>query len=483
MADITGIQYFDITPTNKKEVYSFRQGGGAMTFRFEANPSLLLDLSTLRLNYRMRIVSGSTPFNTDPSGNDGQGRPINGDTLFHCGVSGTYSEGDSQEILQNCRVGGASVIDTITLTNLNNSVMEQVRAYPRKEASILPLTRGMDDYTSYMTFTNGATGKNMSNQLLANADTFCSMPLRTGLIQTGADLPLGNSGGLMIELRLNSDQNVLFGEDAPKNGGAYYMLYDLSLSGRYKVASKPVSPQKIPLSYSAYQSINSLIQTNDETTNFNLAEDNVLTMWNNLINSSHLNNYNKDSYATPPIIKESNLSDRKEFIEDITFNRQGAKFPLEYQIEERDIVEQLDYQGTGQYINYMPTDTLRLRSWLDAVVPYDRLRHSLICPATENTGLADDDKQSSFVLFEEQRQNLANANNVLVGRKRAERQGIYGFGVRVDRTNTNRGMNYDNASYAQRVKSKLSTAQNEMVNTFVLGTHQLVASPQGVIVN
>ena len=65
----------------------------------------------------------------------------------------------------------------------------------------------------------------------------------------------------------------------------------------------------------------------------------------------------------------------------------------------------------------------------------------------------------------------------------AEGQGIYGFGVRIDRTNSNKGMNYDNASYAQRVKSKLSTQQNEMVYSFVLGTHQLIASPAGVIVS
>tara|TARA_R110000764_G_scaffold133157_1_gene221101 strand:+ start:2232 stop:3674 length:1443 start_codon:yes stop_codon:yes gene_type:complete len=480
MADITGIQYFEITPTNKKDVYSFRQGGGAITFKFEGNPSLLLDLSTLRLNYRMRIVSGATAFNSDPAG-AGQGRPQNASTLGAFGGT-TASISAPVEILNNCRVGSASLIDTITLTNLNGAVMEQVRNYPRKEATILPLTRGMDDYTSYMNYTNGATAKNMSQQLTCNGDIECSMPLRTGLLQTGADLPLGNIGGLIMELRLNSDQNVLFGGNAGDNGGAYYMLYDLCLTGRYKVASKPLSPQKVPLQYSAYQSINSLIQTNDETTNFNLAESNALTLWNNIINSSNLNNYSTDSYATPPILKvTADTTSHKEFITDLTFNRQGAKYPLEYQIEERDIVEQLSY--TAQYINYMPMDTLRLRSWLDAVVPFDRLNHALICPASENTGLADADRQTSFVLFGDQRQNLASAAQVLQGRMDAQAQGIYGFGVRVDRTNSNRGMNYDNASYSQRVRSKLSTSQNEMVYSFVLGTHQLVASPQGVMVN
>ena len=480
MASITGIQYFDITPTNKKEVYSFRQGGGAISFRFEANPSLLLDTSTLRLNYRMRIVSGSTPFNTDPD-DDGQGRPNNGNELTDIGAGTPSVNTTPHEILYNCRVGGASILDSITLSNLNNSVMEQVRNYPRKEASVLPLTRGMDDYSSYMNFTNGATAKNMGSQYLANADIFCSMPIRTGLLQTGADLPLGNVGGLLLELRLNSDQNVLFGGQAGSDGGAYYMLYDLSLTGRYKVASKPLAPQKVPITYSAYQSINSLLQTNDETTNFNLAESNALTIWNNIINSSHLNNYARDSYATPPILKEvAGATNHKEFIEDLTFNRAGAKYPLEYQIEERDIVEQLKY--TAQAIDYMPIDTLRIRSWLDAVIPFSKIRHSLICLASENAGLANDAKQTSFVLFGDQRQNTATPANVLQGRMDAEGQGIYGFGVRIDRTNSNKGMNYDNASYAQRVKSKLSTQQNEMVYSFVLGTHQLVASPAGVIV-
>ena len=480
MANITGIQYFDITPANKKEVYSFRQGGGSIKFRFEANPSLLLDTSTLRLNYRMRIVSGATPFNTDPQ-NDGEGRPNNGNELIDIGAVAPSASNTESEILFNCRVGGASVVESITLTNLNNSVMEQVRNYPRKEASVLPLTRGMDDYTSYMNYTNGATAKNMGSQYFANGDIFCSMPLRTGLLQTGAELPLGNIGGLIIEIRLNSDQNVLFGNEAGEDGVAYYMLYDLSLTGRYKVADKPLAPQKVPLAYSAYQSLNSLLQTNDETTNFNLAESNALTIWNNIINSSHLNNYEKDSYATPPILNEQVATTHKEFIEDLTFNRAGSKYPLEYQIEERDIVEQLVYQG--QNVDYMPIDTLRLRSWLDAVIPFTRVRHSLVCLASENAGIAEDVKQTSFVRLGDQRQNLNDAPAVLEGKKEAQGQGIFGFGVRVDRTNSNRGMNYDNASYAQRVKSKLSQQQNEMVYSFVLGTHELVASPQGVVVN
>ena len=492
---ISGISYFNITPINKKDIYSFRQSGGALNFQFENNASLILDTASLRLNCRVRIKQGATAFGGLPDGVE-SGRFTNGFSTNSKGVAGNPLDnlGDpiggvasvvnNAEGLINPRVACASVIDSIRISSQSsNIVMEECRNYPRKEASVLSFIRGMGDYCSYENISTGAcAGKVSSTSRMLNADMTLSLPLRTGLLNN-EQIPLGNVGGLNLNIRLSPDNFVIFGTESANNGGAYYELHDLSLTGRFLTTSSPIAPSKEGFSYSAYSNFNSLLQNSDDNTNLQLALTSVLSVFNNLINVNSLNNYAFDSVATPQILEKSvggDTNDKKVFMRENIITRNGTKYPYDFSTDERSIVGQAsqDFAGLVPLYNYTPIDALRMRIFMDAMNPFYKIRYGLMSSTTEQTG--DNEELWNSTATSLQFNNVFP--RVLEYTLQENTQNVFGYGVRLDQTNSGMGMDYQNASYSQRVLSTLSTlTDNMLVYTYALSKHKIIATPQGVI--
>ena len=192
-------------------------------------------------------------------------------------------------------------------------------------------------------------------------------------------------GGARIIITLNSDQTCIFGTEASANGGYFYELHDVSLTGVYKVLSQPVPPNPAPISYNNYQCFTTILTSSDDTTNLNLSLGEVLAVWNNSMPSVFNNNYLYDGCASYPIMKSTGgagtlgaaLTDVCE-IKDSIITRSSVKFPNDYQIDERVQVSQKAIPVAAGSAGYNPIDTLRFWNFANGVKSWDRMDKSIM---------------------------------------------------------------------------------------------------------
>ena len=471
---IVANQKFNIRPLNAKNEYSFRYSGGNIVFQFSNNPLLMLDPNTLRLNATVRLLQGNSTLGANPAAAD-EGRPNNHQELagvVGAGGTGTVSVAPKKDITTTSRCAAPSIFNTVTITNNNDVMIEQMRNYGRALSTILPMTASQHDYNSHMNIHYGCFGARATAQDVANnMDISVAMPIRTALLASGRFLSLGSLNGLKLHFNIGADASTLFGDDAGEAGGAFVQLTNVSLSGTYKVLDQPIPMNKAGFQYNAYSSYQSIINSSSNTANVNFNMQNVMSVWNNTIPVSYLNNYGFDSFANYPLIKDQNTKDPVScFIKDTVITRNSVKFPNDYQIDERLIVDQ---SNTAAAARYTPNDTLRLYNWINAVKTFPTLNSTLISLSTEGLGSASDNPPISA-----DKDLAVNSLNAVQANRLA------GYGVRIDMTNSNTGISFAQASYAQRLDSTLDTGTDPNANyTFVLAKNQMMVNPAGIVVN
>ena len=462
---IVANQKFNIRPLNAKNEYSFRFSGGNIVFQFSNNPLLMLDPNTLRLNATVRLVTGKTALGGLPT-TTGEGRP-NNDNLLNgvTGVGGTGGQAavyDANKITSTSRGFAATIFSDVTITNNNDVVIEQMRNYGRALSTILPMTASQHDYNSHMNISYGGYGpRGVAQNIVNNMDVSIAMPIRTALLASGRLLSLGSLNGLKLHFTIGADASTLFGTNAAADGGAFVQLTDVSLSGTYKVLDTPIPINKAGFQYNAYNSYQSILNSSSSTNNVNFGMSNVMSVWNNNIPVSFLNNYAQDSYANYPILKSDGTVECR--IKDTAITRNSVKFPNDYQIDERQIVDQFSDES------YHPNDTLRLYNWINAVKAFPSLNSTIIGLGTEQLGnQAVYGPESTAANF---------ADNPIANH-------LTGYGVRIDMTNSNSGVSFRQANYAQTIDSTLDTGTDPNANfTFVLSKNQMNVSPGGIMVS
>ena len=153
-----------------------------------ANQDKLLNASTLRLNGTLRLQAPGS----------------NASTLIHP-TNSAGGAAASNGIALNERIGVASVLQQITLATQSNQTLEVVRSYGRYLASVMPITHSASDFDTANSIGNPASAsRSFVSAHNVNNDVSFSIPLRTGLLNSGSPLPLGNNGlrGLLINLEL-----------------------------------------------------------------------------------------------------------------------------------------------------------------------------------------------------------------------------------------------------------------------------------------
>ena len=119
----------------------------------------------------------------------------------------------------------------------------------------------------------------------------------------------------MVQLQLSPDANVLGGwvandgtvkNDAGTGNGCFYQLRNLSLSYSLLVPdAKGQEMMSVPSSgsftYNAISHLYSVLNSSDQTQNFNLGTGRTQSVFHNFLPSTHINNYNEDGFATPPL--------------------------------------------------------------------------------------------------------------------------------------------------------------------------------------
>ena len=294
--NIVNVEKIEILPLNPpaNNAYSFRQGFPIIQFLIPNQPRML-DGSSVRLNGVIRLnqstSSEATPVLVDNNNNKGIG-------AFNASLSS--------------RVGVASAIDQITLSSMTNQTLEVVRSYGRYLASAQSVTHSQEDLDTNVAVESLTASRGMNGALMVNNDVSFSIPLRTGLLSGGSNIPIGTNGirGMIVHLQLAPDSQVLGGwvdntgadqNNAGDGTGSFYQLRDVSLSYNLLVPDEQgtqqmTTPSTGSLSYNAISHLYSVINSSDQTQNYNLGTAKTLSVFHNFLPTTHLNNYSQDGF-------------------------------------------------------------------------------------------------------------------------------------------------------------------------------------------
>jgi len=374
------------------------------------------------------------------------------------------------------RVGVAGCVEQITLSSMTNQTLEVVRSYGRYLASAQSTTHSQEDLDTNVQIDSLTSSRKLNGALLVNNDVYFSIPLRTGLLSGGNEIPLGTNGirGLMVELRLSPDSQVFSGftlpdgqalNNAGDGTGMFYQLRDLSLSYNLLVPDAETSakmsiPASGSMTYNSISHLYSVLNSGDQTQNFNLGTSKTLSVFHNFLPTPHLNNYAEDGYATPRlknVVAGAYTADAG--LKRVSFLKGGVLSPVENEMDvETASVE--DRPRSEVAINF-----------LNAIKPYSQFNHSLISPNTEVDISTDVSPLTGNDLVIQDGKNQQQADNAPV------------FGVGVAEDPYKVGVDFKNTNYGLRIVSDLDGQSPNSIFTYVVAQNTLSYSPQGISVS
>tara|TARA_R110002012_G_scaffold237919_1_gene411665 strand:- start:1098 stop:2468 length:1371 start_codon:yes stop_codon:yes gene_type:complete len=450
--NIAQVEKFEILPSNQpaNNTYSFKDGNPIITFNIGSTNKLLRP-SSLRINGRITILDG-----------DGK-QPGNG--ALNQGRQGGAAT--TAQVQFNPRVGVNGIFQNINISsNDTNQTLESVRQYGRMVASVMPSTHSTEDFLN----NSGVVELNPGIESVAGAlnNNTCNFGLRlfAGMMNGGNAIPLGVNGvrGLAFSLELCSDQMLLSGADAAASNGASYKIDNLSMTGDLLVPDaegqqKLAVPGNGSFQYNSYNNLYSVIDANDATQTYNLAQSNVLNVFHNFLPVSHANNYAQDSFATaPPLLTNAagtTYTGGTALINKVSFSRGGMKLGLDYDL---DVAQQSQENRpqTGVAVNA-----------LNAIQPFSNITHLTNQPLLLNYGGNDQ------VIYDAD--GLQKFTSVDAGKRN------FAVGLAIDNV-SQVGVDFRGQSYATRIQSSLDGKSPNAVYTYVMSKNSLVYSPQGIMV-
>ena len=189
-------------------------------------------------------------------------------------------------------------------------------------------TTGKGSFNELQQFTattlNGAdvVYKMARKSLLANYPF--ALRLNCGLLQSDIDLDL--LGGLEIQINLNSNFSSIWGGDTTDavkfNIVRPYLIVPLLYKNADQIAQSRSQPQGV-FSYMSYQSLYSVMDSTDQSVVHRLNAKNVLSVLQNYIPVSYINNRTYNGMACWDAGGLTNIE----------FHKDGVRYPLEYNIE------------------------------------------------------------------------------------------------------------------------------------------------------
>ncbi len=454
--NVVSVEKAEIFPLNPPSngVYSFKGGFPIIQFQI-ANQDKLLNAKTLRLNGTFRLQK------------PGGGKVTN--------VGG--GPADSNGIALSSRVGIPSVFQQITLATQSNQTLEVVRSYGRYLASVVPVTHSQSDLDTVLQQGNPASSsRSFVGAHSVNEDVSFSIPLRTGLLNSGQPIPLGNNGlrGMLINLELAPDSHVISGYSTfdgsgvetkklfnPIATGAYYELQDLTItydllvpdeSGRQQM-STPATGQFV---YNSISQLYGVLNSSDQTQNYNLGTQNTLSVFHSFIPTTFINNYAQDGFSTGRLKNSAGGQyNATANIKRVTYIRGGTKFPLDYSLEVEEEAREV-----------RPQTQLETK-FMDSIKPLPSANHSLMSLQTQNK-VPD---QIGFELGSTPDQSSTLADPLPV----------FGAGINMDPL-SRVGVDFKNTNYGIRIESDLDGASPNSVYTYVVAKNVLTYSPNGIMV-
>ena len=340
--------YMDIQPSNVVSTgkVSYRNGNPVIQFIIGENDLHLMG-STVRFCGNIQFLRDST--------------------------NAIQTEADGNLMCLDPKVGVYSIIDTLTISSqVHKSVIERINHYNRFMSSYMPLVSSEKEALGHLNMTalqganimlqrlevvNNTNGSstNQDNVLNYAGSQFC-INLPCGLLSGRNPIPLSRAngvGGLMIEIQLAPDNQVIFGDDETSTGitDSFYELSDLKLIAEAQVVA-PNTNVGDTLEYNSIHSYFNTINSTNGILNFQLGLSNVLSAFVNFVPSSFINNYARDGLNTLPLL---NTGDAVAPIKQVVFTRAGIRYPLQYNVdtERKDDarVKYADPQIIKNYVN------------------------------------------------------------------------------------------------------------------------------------
>ena len=270
------------------------------------------------------------------------------------------------------QLGMFSVIDQLVIkSQATHQVIEEIKNYNRFMTSYLPVTSSTEDSIghlgqqalvcpNYQAQKIGVVDIPTGNTKLAgqiSGNAFC-IHLPCGLFNGRVPIPLmpngqGGLGGLLVEVHLAPDSNVLFSADGGTTDmdKCFYEMSNVYLTAEAVVADQAVPPAQtyefnsISSYFTTFNSANAII-------NFNLGLSRVLGVFGNMVPAKMINNIQANGLSNN---YPQNSNDTAADINQIFFLRGGEKFPIEYNIDtiQKDLATNVtaDSQVVQEYMN------------------------------------------------------------------------------------------------------------------------------------
>ena len=430
----------EITPSNvlSNGRISFRNGNPVISFVIGEQSRMLIGKSVrLAGKFRCRLsdTDGATSYVSDA--------------------------GNGQQLAMSSRLGMYGCIQQVVIrSQQTHQVIEHIRHYNRFMSSYLPVITSLQDGMTH-NFNSSLQLPNYQAQKLSvvnlpsqetSGSAFC-LPLVCGLFNGVADIPLsGTTGlrGLLVEVHLDSDTNVLFAQDGTTTNleNASYELSDVKLVCEVREEPQPSQKPTNTFEYNSISSYFTSINSSNGIINFNLGLKRVLGCFLNFIQSSNINNLSTDGMATQSLI---NLDSTPARTEQVVFTRGGEKFPLEYNI---------DYLGTDG-LTYNEVDSQVYRNYLNSIKNFAGIDR--MTPSVRSTN------------YSQGGESVPDGRDVY----RVDGGSAYGIGIAYDVV-SDQGVDFSSSPWGLQLTSGLITQNPQACFLFVHSKNTLVFSPQGL---
>jgi len=327
-----------------------------------------------------------------------QNRLLSGQSVRLVGKFNVFKNDDTlagANLRMSEQLGMYSIIDSLTIkSQATHQVIEEIKHFPRFMGSYLPVTSSNQDSAGHLAASAlvSPNFENQQNTVVANATSLSTtsrgggnsfaINLPCGLFSGQNPIPLmangqGGVGGLLVEIQLAPDSNVLFdaagSPTADDVKDAYYELSNLSISCEVMTPDG----QMPPASTFEYNSISSYFTTFNSTNaiiNFNLGLSRVLGVFGNLISANKINNRGENGLSNNfPVNGDASQSPAK--IEQLFFTRGGERFPIEYNID----TTQKDSTNTQNAVSDT-ADSEITQQYMNAITQFSKLMRTQVSP-------------------------------------------------------------------------------------------------------
>ena len=422
-------EVIQINPTNLGDgVFSDRNGLNQIIFEIPQMPKIMNGKS-LRVSGKFTLKQGDKTASTN--------------------ATNFFAETPTGDIMIDGRTGLSSVIETLSIQNLQGATYSTIKQYNRLCSSLIPMNESIASYLNGGVDTlYGGLGKDVSTAKKCDKPYDFALPILDGFLQ-GQPVDLQLVKGLRIVITLAPSNFVIHNNKwrntastaGRDNGGAFYELSDVLCY--FEAESPDAEGQEAMmmnrngvLEYNTYSSFYNVLQSNDHNITLNINTGRTIATIGNIIPSNWLNNYFYNSSQTLQLLTENagDVLENRVQMDEITFTKGGLRIPLDFEIVSKET------QQVGV------ADSFKNWESINAIRPSWNVSNMVKSLRTELSNPLTDTTQARFT---RQRPSMTEEDN---------RQ-QYNIGVNYDHI-TDNGMNFKGTPLGIRIQSTLPAGKS-----------------------